>query len=95
MKIWFFRKPDLRRPYNHAPEGLPAACRFPVGKALDMERLLSVVDNPRDSIWREDYCKWRCEVLNSKCPVAADYFYYRIANVCGNGYTFRCSAAAQ
>jgi hypothetical protein len=74
------RKPSLRLAAKSPPSGLNVPCKFAVGKALELERALSAVDEPRESIWREDYCKWRSEARKENCEVPRDLFYYN--NLC-------------
>ena len=74
------RKPNLRLTGKSPPSGLDASCTFAVGKALELERVLSAVDNPRESIWRENYCHWMQEVRMENCEVPGDLFYY--GNLC-------------
>jgi hypothetical protein len=73
-------KPSLRLNAKSPPSGLSAECKFPVGKALELERALSATDDPRESIWREDYCDWLTEVWEKGCEVPDDLFYYK--NLC-------------
>ncbi|MDZ4730146.1 MAG: hypothetical protein SH820_09425, partial [Xanthomonadales bacterium] len=50
----------------------------------ELERPLAAADDPRESTWRDSYCKQRCEAIQESCPVADDYFYYRFRYVCGS-----------
>jgi hypothetical protein len=83
-------KPNLRSQAKSPPDGLNVSCKFSVGMALKLERNLSAADDPKKSIWREDYCKWRCEALQKNCPVADSYFYYRHREICGFYYLNQC-----
>lgn len=74
------KEPSLRGTAKSPPAGLSPECRFPVGKALEIERALSAADDPNESIWRKDYCKWLGEVWDGRCDVPADLFFYR--NIC-------------
>lgn len=76
------QKPNLRLHGKSPPSGLNVSCKFSVGKALEIERILAASGNPRESTWRGSYCKQRCEAIQERCPVADDYFYYRYRYVC-------------
>ncbi len=76
------QSPNLRLHGKAPPSGLNVSCKFSVGKALEIERDLAASGNPRESSWRESYCKFRCEAIEERCPVADDYFYYRYAELC-------------
>lgn len=78
------RKPSLRLAAKSPPSGLNVSCKFAVGKALEIERALSAADEPRESIWRENYCRWRKEARKENCEVPHDLFYYQ--NLCGIGW---------
>jgi hypothetical protein len=82
--------PNLRLYAKAPPDGLNVSCKFSVGKALETERDLAAADNPRESVWREDYCKWRCEAIQQRCPVADSFFYYRYQTLCGPGLLNTC-----
>ena len=69
------KKPNLRLAGKSPPSGLSPECKFPVGKALEIERVLSAADDPKESKWRGDYCKWRKEARG--CDVPNDLYYYR------------------
>jgi hypothetical protein len=84
------QKPNLRLHGKSPPNGLNVSCKFSVGKALEIERTLAAADDPRESTWRESYCKQRCEAIRESCPVADDYFYYRFRNVCLNSDSYPC-----
>ena len=83
-------KPNLRFNGKSPPPGLNISCRFSVGKALEIERDLAAADDPKESTWRENYCKWRCEAVKDQCPVEDSYFYYQYTEICGMGYTNNC-----
>jgi hypothetical protein len=53
------QKPNLRLHGKSPPNGLNVSCKFSVGKALEIERTLAAADDPRESTWRESYCKQR------------------------------------
>jgi hypothetical protein len=84
------KKPNLRSQGKSPPAGLNVSCKFSVGMALEIERDLSATDDPRESTWRENYCKWRCEARQEKCPVADSYFYYRYEEMCGTYHLNQC-----
>jgi len=84
------RKPDLRLTGKAPPDGLPVECKFPVGKALEIERMLSAADDPYQSTWRDTYCEFRCEVIEDDCPIQDDYFYYRYQYMCQGTEHFPC-----
>jgi hypothetical protein len=77
-------KPNLRNVARPVPEGLNVSCKFAVGKALEIERDLSAADDPAESIWRENYCKWVNETRANDCPVSGNFFYY--GDLCGYGF---------
>lgn len=70
-------KPTLRLNAKAPPSNLSANCKFPVGKALELERVLSAADEPWKSKWRPDYCEWLGEVGKKRCEVPTDLFYYK------------------
>lgn len=70
-------EPDIRRVAKNVPPGLSVSCKFSVGKALEVERVLSASDDPAESIWVENYCKWVKESRAEKCEIEIDFFYYR------------------
>lgn len=70
------KKPNLRGPAVSPPRDTPRECRFSIGKALDTERKLSTKDDPRDSIWFENYCEWLAEARSRKCKISTELFYY-------------------
>jgi hypothetical protein len=84
------KKPNLRLLAKAPPSGLNPACTFAVGKALELERDLSTVRDPSKSIWREDYCKWRCEAARDNCGVPADTYYYEYRKLCPDQYYYGC-----
>jgi hypothetical protein len=69
-------KPDLRQVAKAVPKGLGVSCRFAVGRALEIERMLSASDDPAESTWRENYCKWINETHEEGCDLPAGVFYY-------------------
>lgn len=70
------RKPDIRRVAKEVPDGLSVSCKFAVGRALEIERPLSAADEPAESKWRENYCKWIREIHEEKCNLPSERFYY-------------------
>ena len=84
------QKPNLRLTGKSPPSGLNVACTFAVGKALELERALSAAEDPQESIWREDYCKWRCEARVDGCGVDDSYYYYRYQSLCREEYLYGC-----
>ena len=54
-----------------------------MGKALEIERDLAAADNPYESHWRKSYCRFRCEAIEQRCPVADSDFYYAYRPLCG------------
>lgn len=84
------QKPNLRLTGKSPPSGLNVACTFAVGKALELERALSAAKEPQESIWREDYCEWRCEAIEEDCGVDDSYFYYRYQRLCRQEYLNGC-----
>jgi hypothetical protein len=76
------KKPSLALIGKPPPSGLNPSCTFAVGKALEIERTLSATDDPMESIWRENYCRWRCDAVERKCGVPDSYFYYRYNRLC-------------
>lgn len=70
------KKPDIRRVAKAVPDDLSISCKFSVGRALEIERMLSEADDARESIWRENYCRWLGELRDESCKVSRDYFYY-------------------
>ena len=75
-------KPGLRGPGKSPPSGLPPECRFPVGRALEIERPLSVADDPKESGWLQSYCRFRREAIEDGCSVADSYYYYSYYELC-------------
>lgn len=75
-------KPNLRLTGKSPPKGLPVGCKFPVGRALEIERALSAADNPRESTWTEEYCEWRREVYSKECQVPVEVFYFSYRELC-------------
>ncbi|MEE4218480.1 MAG: hypothetical protein V2I48_12775 [Xanthomonadales bacterium] len=69
-------KPDIRRVAKSVPSGLSVSCKFSAGRALEIERNLSIVADPADSIWKENYCKWIREARKEKCELESGFFYY-------------------
>jgi len=69
-------QPDIRQVAKTVPDGLSVSCKFAVGRALEIERPLSAADDPAESTWRENYCKWITEVREEDCKVSRDLFYY-------------------
>lgn len=67
-----------------APRDSPIECRFPVGKALEIERSLSAAKDPAESIWKKSYCKWIKEARRNRCQVSREIFYY--LDICPIGY---------
>ena len=41
-----------------------------------MERVLSKVANPEESIWVMEYCGYRQQMWDNQCYVPNDYLYY-------------------
>jgi hypothetical protein len=76
-------KPSLRQVGNTVPDGLSVSCKFAVGRAQEIERSLSVADDPAESIWRENYCRWVKDARNRGCRLERDVFYY--GYLCGHG----------
>ena len=74
------KKPNLRLQAKSPPGGLSVSCKFAVGKALEIERALSAANDPKESKWKEDYCKWRQEARDEQCEVPSDTYYYN--NLC-------------
>jgi hypothetical protein len=75
-------KPNLRLIGKSPPTDLQRECKFPVGRALEIERALSAADDPRESIWRENYCEQRSEVILKKCKLPSEAFYYSYSELC-------------
>ncbi|MEJ8568630.1 hypothetical protein V3330_13440 [Wenzhouxiangellaceae bacterium CH-27] len=75
-------KPNLRLTGKPPPPGLPAECKFPVGKALEIERDLAAADVPYESTWRKSYCRFRREAIEDGCPVSDQDFYYPMRQMC-------------
>ena len=78
------QKPSLRLTGKSPPSDLNVTCKFAVGKALELERALSAADDPRESKWKDDYCKWRKEAKDENCQVPSDTYYYE--NLCAYGW---------
>lgn len=74
---------NLRLHAENPPPNLPPECRFPVGKALEFERSMSVADDPYTSIWRKTYCEFRCEIKEHDCPVSENIFKWSYRSMCG------------
>jgi hypothetical protein len=84
------QKPNLRLMAKAPPSGLNPSCTFAVGKALEVERALSAADDPMESTWRENYCRWRCDAVERECGVPDSYFYYRYQELCSHEYWNGC-----
>lgn len=74
--------PSLRSFAKHPPRGMVAECRFPVGQAAELERRMGGKDNPKESMWIDDYCRWRQEVRKLNCELPSDFFYHSYFEVC-------------
>lgn len=83
-------KLKLRLLAEAPPPNLPPECRFPVGKALETERSMAGADDPRESIWRDTYCRFRCEANAKRCPVNDSTFYYSFNSVCRGPEPYIC-----
>ena len=70
------KKPSLPLGAVSPPRDTPIECRFPMGKALEIERSLSAAKDPAKSIWKESYCKWIKEARQDGCEISREYFYY-------------------
>ena len=71
-------------------EGLSKACMFAIEKARDAEAVLNAAEDPQTSVWRADYCRWRCEVVKEKCELPPDYFEYGYRSLCPDEYLNGC-----
>lgn len=67
------RQRDLGKP---PPQGLNVECRWLVGRAGEIERVLGEADVPAESIWKQDYCDVLREVRQAGCRVPSDQFYF-------------------
>jgi hypothetical protein len=70
------KKPNLRLFGVTPPRDTPRECKFPVGKALEIERSLSAAKDPAKSIWKKSYCRWIREARQDGCEISREYFYY-------------------
>lgn len=70
------KKPSLHLFGVTPPSDTPRECKFPVGRALEIERSLSVAKDPSKSIWKESYCGWIKEARQKGCEISREYFYY-------------------
>ncbi len=70
------RKPNLRLTGEDPPRNLKPECRFPVGRAKEIERMLSAAKDPRKSTWRKEYCEMRAEARRERCGVPRSVYYY-------------------
>lgn len=70
------KKPSLQLFGVTPPRDTPRECKFPVGKALEIERSLSVAKDPAKSIWKKSYCRWIKEARQDGCEISRKYFYY-------------------
>ena len=71
------KKPSLQLGSAPSPSSdAPRECKFPLGKAHEIERSLSVAKKPSESIWRESYCKWIREARQKGCSVTSKNFHY-------------------
>lgn len=70
------KKPTLHVAGVSPPKDTPTECKFPVGRALEIERSLSVAKDPAKSIWRKSYCRWIKEARQDHCEISREYFYY-------------------
>ena len=70
------KKPNLRLGAVSPPRDTPKECKFPLGKALEIERSLSAAKDPAKSIWRNSYCRWIKEARQDGCEISREYFYY-------------------
>jgi len=77
------KSPSIRKVAQSVPDNLSVTCKFAVGRALEIERMLSAADDPRESIWRENYCRWVGETRSEDCQLASDTFFY--GDLCRRG----------
>ncbi len=63
-------KTVLRMHGRSPPSGLNQSCKFAVGKAYEFERNLASTDNPGESAWLENYCKWVRESRIEDCDLS-------------------------
>jgi hypothetical protein len=70
------KQPNLRGVARAVPDGLPVSCKFPIGRALEVERALSASKDPAKSPWRENYCKWINEAESEGCRMKPGFYYY-------------------
>ena len=70
------KKPSLQLGAVSPPRDTPQECKFPMGKALEIERSLSAAKDPAKSIWRKSYCRWIREARQDGCEISREYFYY-------------------
>jgi len=77
------REPSLRRVAKAVPSNLSVSCKFAAGRALEIERMLSTADDPRESIWRKNYCRWVNDARSRGCKLERNFFFY--GDLCGYG----------
>lgn len=70
------KKPTLALGTAALPKDTPVECKFPMGKALEIERDLSAAKDPAESIWKKSYCRWIREARQDGCEVTSEHFYY-------------------
>lgn len=70
------RMPRQRDWGKPPPRGLTVECRWLVGRAGEIERLLGEAEDPAESIWRSEYCKILDQVGEAECRVPGDQFYF-------------------
>lgn len=68
--------PNIRLTGKSPPRGTSRECKFPIGRALEVERMLSAADDASESIWLEEYCEWFDEAIVLQCPDLASTLHY-------------------
>ncbi|KAA9131547.1 hypothetical protein F3N42_09530 [Marinihelvus fidelis] len=68
--------PDIRLTGKSPPRGTTRECKFPIGRALEVERMLSAADDASESAWLDEYCEWVSEASGLQCPDLASTLYY-------------------
>ena len=77
QKAWTHTSQANSRVLKSIPRSMTNACSFPIGMAQRIEtRSLSLKDPPKESLWKDSYCRWVCEARVENCGNLEDYLRY-------------------
>ena len=70
-----------RQSLKSIPRSMTNACSFPIGMARRIEKKsLRLKDPPKESLWKDSYCRWVCEARVENCGNLGEYLRY--PNIC-------------